>query len=157
LKFPNPESPDRDPCLRLSIGHGVHMGWVDHQLLQDTSAGSQLRAHNSGALAGVFLLGHEWPDFPRIVIFDLDMTLWPHHVERETIGPYVFSTERGGVIDARGLLLKLYPEVYRVLKLLRAAAPGLRVAFSSSVPDDLDSIVSILCLFGLYEYGDVEV
>lgn len=75
--------------------------------------------------------------FPRLVIFDLDYTLWPLDVDTNPTLP--FEVRRGAasgevvVVDAQGVECPLYMDVRAVLKAV--ADGGAAIAFASRTHD----------------------
>ena len=69
--------------------------------------------------------------FPRLVIFDLDYTLWPLDVDTNPTLP--FEVRRGTVFDSRGIECPLYKDVRAVLKAV--ADGGAIIAFASRTHD----------------------
>ncbi|XP_067832957.1 magnesium-dependent phosphatase 1 [Heptranchias perlo] len=55
---------------------------------------------------------------PRLVVFDLDRTLWPFWVDTHVDPPFKKHTN-GTVVDSAGRTINLYPDVIDVLQSLR--------------------------------------
>ena len=77
------------------------------------------------------VFGRSWPrsHFPKVIVFDVDYTLWPYWVDTHTQPPYKLDG-RGRIVDGCGKEMKLFPEVAGVLCALRQV-PELQIAFAS--------------------------
>jgi magnesium-dependent phosphatase 1 len=72
-------------------------------------------------------------EFPPLVVFDLDWTLWPLDVDTDTTPPYTACAASGAVTDSTGAACALYPDVRAALA--RLAAGGSAIAYASRTTD----------------------
>ena len=72
--------------------------------------------------------GRAFKRFPRMIVFDVDKTLWPFWVDTHTSPPY--SLREGNVVDGNGMRIELFPEAGEVLTHLRKIE-GLELAYAS--------------------------
>jgi len=84
---------------------------------------------------------------PRLIVFDLDYTLWPFWVDTHVTPPFRLSN--GKVVDHRGAKIKFYPEVPDVLSTLHSWGVPLAVASRTSEIEGANQLVD---LFGWEKY-----
>lgn len=75
------------------------------------------------------VFGVRWDVLPRMIVFDVDYTLWPYWVDTHTRPPYRKEAS-GKVTDGSGKEIVLFPETAKLLTALRAV-PGLQLAYAS--------------------------
>lgn len=85
---------------------------------------------------------------PGLIVFDLDFTLWPFRVDKNTRSPFSIS-RKGNVIDTRGQVFKTFPEVPQLLMALRNNGYSLAVA---SRIEDISGAYQLLELFGIMQH-----
>ncbi|KYO20905.1 magnesium-dependent phosphatase 1 [Alligator mississippiensis] len=85
---------------------------------------------------------------PRLVVFDLDYTLWPFWVDTHVTPPFRHASA-GVVLDAGGRPVRLYPEVVAVLE--RLSSLGVPVAAASRTSETRGA-AQLLELFGLQRF-----
>ena len=85
---------------------------------------------------------------PKIVIFDLDNTLWPYTADTEFEKPFSNNTD-GEVIDAEGAIMELLPDVVKILESLRVDNVLIAVA---SKTWSKDQYMTLLELFNIREF-----
>ncbi|XP_061036682.1 magnesium-dependent phosphatase 1 isoform X2 [Eubalaena glacialis] len=85
---------------------------------------------------------------PKLVVFDLDYTLWPFWVDTHVDPPFHKSSD-GTVRDRRGQAVRLYPEVPKVLERLQGL--GVPVAAASRT-GEVEGANQLLELFDLVRY-----
>uniref|UniRef100_A0A8D0CHC3 Magnesium dependent phosphatase 1 n=1 Tax=Scleropages formosus TaxID=113540 RepID=A0A8D0CHC3_SCLFO len=84
----------------------------------------------------------------KLVVFDLDYTLWPFWVDTHVEPPF-HKDKRGGVLDARGHPVSLYRETVEVLSSLHGRGIPLGVASRTS---EVMGANQLLELFSLEQY-----
>ncbi|XP_017302023.1 magnesium-dependent phosphatase 1-like isoform X2 [Diaphorina citri] len=84
--------------------------------------------------------------FPKMVVFDLDYTLWPFHVH-ELKPPF----KKVGVEDAKGTLLNLYRDIPEIVKYLKDH--NIKLALASRTVH-IRNAYSLLHLLGLSDFFD---
>ena len=85
---------------------------------------------------------------PLLIVFDLDLTLWPFRVDKSTTSPFHLS-RKGNVTDAKGKVLKTFPSVSEVLKELLDNKYVLAIA---SRIEDIAGVYQLLHLFEITHY-----
>lgn len=90
----------------------------------------------------------------KLVVFDLDRTLWPRRVDAELRSPFV-RVAGGGVEDARGVAVTTFPEVPATLR--RLLEGGYQLAVASRV-EDVAGAFQLLRLLDLHDlFSFVEI
>ncbi|XP_037026194.1 magnesium-dependent phosphatase 1-like [Bradysia coprophila] len=84
-----------------------------------------------------------------LIVFDLDYTLWPFHVELER--PPFKKQSNGQIVDGNGRKMKYFPDVPEVLQKLTSLGYQLAVASRTSAPKEGRQLVN---LFGWSQYFD---
>ena len=103
-------------------------------------------AAGSGDTEPVELFGRRWDVLPRMIVFDVDYTLWPYWVDTHTRAPYMKAVDGSGKIwDASRKEIVLFPETATVLTALRAV-PGVQLAYASRTgqPRWLEELAKLL-------------
>ncbi|CAI6348495.1 unnamed protein product [Macrosiphum euphorbiae] len=85
---------------------------------------------------------------PKMVVFDLDYTLWPFWVDTHVNPPFHKSGD-GKVVDSRGCVVKYYPDTPKVLKYLQDKNIGISVASRTGETDGAEQLIQ---LFGWNKY-----
>ncbi|XP_076263938.1 magnesium-dependent phosphatase 1-like [Rhynchophorus ferrugineus] len=83
----------------------------------------------------------------KIVVFDLDYTLWPFWVDTHVTPP--FTKKNGNIVDSYGSKIKYYPEVPEVLRNLTEQGYEIGVASRTS---EIDGANQLIKLFGWEQY-----
>ncbi|ETI32508.1 magnesium-dependent phosphatase-1 [Phytophthora nicotianae CJ01A1] len=75
----------------------------------------------------------QWTHVPRLVVFDLDYTLWCPYIDVLSGGPFTKTEDPGTVLDRYGEELSLLPDVQKVLNILEMDPQfeGTKVAIAS--------------------------
>ncbi|CAB3364947.1 Hypothetical predicted protein [Cloeon dipterum] len=84
---------------------------------------------------------------PKLIVLDLDWTLWPFHVEMDVDPP--FKKQSGKVVDRHGSEIKHFPEVPVLLEKL--TSDGYEIAAASRT-HEVEGAKQLLKLFGWDKY-----
>ena len=84
---------------------------------------------------------------PRLVVFDLDTTLWPFWVDTHVTPP--FRKRDGAIFDRRGKKVVPYPEVQEVMEWLHSEGYLMAAASRST---ELRGAKQLIALFGWDKY-----
>merc|ERR1719326_1282097 len=88
----------------------------------------------------------EFPELPRLVVFDVDYTLWPYWVDTHLSAPF---TRRGDAItDARGRSCRLFPEVPAIVAELQRLRLPFGLASRTGDPPALEALAKLLDVGG---------
>lgn len=85
---------------------------------------------------------------PKVIVFDLDYTLWPFWVDTHVTPPFKRGTQNK-IIDAHGRTVKCYIDVPDILKLLSEEGYQLGIASRTS---EIKGAKQLLDLFGWKKY-----
>ncbi|XP_060863222.1 magnesium-dependent phosphatase 1-like [Metopolophium dirhodum] len=85
---------------------------------------------------------------PKMVVFDLDYTLWPFWVDTHMDPPFHKNGD-GKVVDSRGYVVQYYPDTPKVLKYLQEKNIGMSVASRTGETDGAEQLIQ---LFGWNKY-----
>ncbi|KAG8193762.1 hypothetical protein JTE90_005058 [Oedothorax gibbosus] len=83
----------------------------------------------------------------KLIVFDLDYTLWPFWVDTHVRGPFKIRNDQ--VVDGSGQKIKFYPEVPAILESLKSKGYILGIASRTEWPEGARKL---LLLFGWSEY-----
>ncbi|BET02636.1 Hypothetical protein NTJ_15453 [Nesidiocoris tenuis] len=84
---------------------------------------------------------------PKLVVFDLDYTLWPFWVDTHVSPP--FRKVNGNVVDMRNSKIKFYPDTPKVLQTLSDLKIPIGVASRTS---EIEGANQLIELFGWEKY-----
>ncbi|KAK4877334.1 hypothetical protein RN001_009840 [Aquatica leii] len=85
---------------------------------------------------------------PKLIVFDLDYTLWPFWMHSQVNPPFSKSVS-GAVLDSKGITIKHYEEVPKVLETLKQK--GYVLAIASRTPK-VNSAQQLIELFDWNKY-----
>lgn len=88
-----------------------------------------------------------------LIVFDLDYTLWPFHVELER--PPFKKQSNGQIVDGHGKKMKYFPEVPDVLQKLVSLGYTLAVASRTSAPKEGRQLVDLFGWSQYFEYCEI--
>lgn len=89
---------------------------------------------------------------PKLIVFDLDYTLWPFWVDRKVnVEPPFNRTPDGKVFDANSREIRSFPDIEHILSKLHSDGYKLGVASEAFCKDDTRRLVSY---FGWDDYFD---
>ena len=91
---------------------------------------------------------------PRLVVFDLDETLWPWGVDDFVMKP-PYRKVKDGVRDARGVRMDPFPDVHDILKQLRENQIPMAAASRTTYPEGAFSLLKLLGWNELLQYKEI--
>ncbi|KAI9141302.1 magnesium-dependent phosphatase-1 [Paraphysoderma sedebokerense] len=69
---------------------------------------------------------------PKVIVFDIDYTLWPLWIDTHSSGPPFKQNDSGnGVLDRSNYLIQFYPHVPMILNYLRNEFPEIKLCLAS--------------------------
>ncbi|KAH9418232.1 Magnesium-dependent phosphatase 1 [Dermatophagoides pteronyssinus] len=77
----------------------------------------------------------------KLIVFDLDYTLWPFWVDTHVTPP--FRRNGQNVYDAHGILVKYYPEVPAILERLKSLGYRIGIASRTSCTDEANDLLRL--------------
>ncbi|XP_031564087.1 magnesium-dependent phosphatase 1-like [Actinia tenebrosa] len=91
---------------------------------------------------------------PKLIVFDLDFTLWPFYVDTHVTPP--FSITRAGVaVDKYGYKIELYKEVIGILEWLENKSVKLALASRTHAPAAGKELIQILDIEKFFHYKEI--
>ncbi|XP_067940480.1 magnesium-dependent phosphatase 1-like [Watersipora subatra] len=91
---------------------------------------------------------------PKLIIFDVDYTLWPFWADTHVVSP--FRKEKvGTVLDGRNRKVKYYSDSPVILQTLSSEGYELAVASRSDTPDRVRSILKLLDWEKCFSYTQI--
>uniref|UniRef100_A0A6B2LTR1 Magnesium-dependent phosphatase-1 n=1 Tax=Arcella intermedia TaxID=1963864 RepID=A0A6B2LTR1_9EUKA len=91
--------------------------------------------------------------FPRMVVFDLDYTLWPFWVDTHVQPP--FKIVGGKVQDRFKYKISLYPDVMEILDLLKSKGSILGIASRTEAPSAARSLLEIMNINHYFHHQEI--
>ncbi|OLN97536.1 Magnesium-dependent phosphatase 1 [Colletotrichum chlorophyti] len=81
---------------------------------------------------------------PKLIVFDLDYTLWPFWVDTHVAGPLKANSAHSAATDRHGESFSFYPDVPNILYTLPLTGTKLAVASRTSAPDLARDMLKLL-------------
>lgn len=91
---------------------------------------------------------------PKLVVFDLDFTLWPFWADTHVSPPFTRKSN-GSVQDRSGYKIKLYDETLEILRLLRSKGVCLAAASRTEDPPAAQELLRILDIEQYFLYKEI--
>ncbi|XP_067650778.1 magnesium-dependent phosphatase 1-like [Haliotis asinina] len=91
---------------------------------------------------------------PRLIVFDLDYTLWPFWVDSHHDPPFVKRSD-GQVYDRHGQVVSFYPDVPWVLQRLHSEGYTLAVASRSCTPPEAHELCHLFDWDRYFTYKEI--
>lgn len=90
---------------------------------------------------------------PKLIVFDLDYTLWPFWVDTHVTPP--FTKKSGKIYDKQNHEIKPYPEVSKVLSDLHSKGYELAIASRTSEIQGANQLVKLLDWDKYFKYKEI--
>uniref|UniRef100_A0A8D8MHB2 Magnesium-dependent phosphatase 1 n=1 Tax=Cacopsylla melanoneura TaxID=428564 RepID=A0A8D8MHB2_9HEMI len=90
-------------------------------------------------------------EFPKMIVFGLDHTLWPFKVHVNYVSP--FNKVQDEIRDSHGKLVSYYPEVPEILSFLKKHSSNVKIGIAS-LSKDRTGANQLLDLLGWGQYID---
>ncbi|XP_016914457.1 magnesium-dependent phosphatase 1-like [Apis cerana] len=90
---------------------------------------------------------------PKIIVFDLDYTLWPFWIDTHVNPP--FKKEGNDIIDSHGQIIKYYKEVPDVLKYLYEEGYELGIASRTSEIQGAKQLLNLFNWDNYFKYKEI--
>ncbi|ODN01219.1 Magnesium-dependent phosphatase 1 [Orchesella cincta] len=91
---------------------------------------------------------------PGLIVFDLDCTLWPFHVDT-TVNPPFVQQENSKVVDQNGETMTWYPEVPQVLEYLKSEGYPIAAASRTTKPPDAFKLLEFFGWTKYFSYKEI--
>jgi magnesium-dependent phosphatase 1 len=89
------------------------------------------------------LFGRQWRRLPKVIVFDVDYTLWPYWVDTHVRAPFSKAAS-GEITDANGKQCVLFPDVEQImLEIHRHPDIQIGLASRTGEPSWLQSLASL--------------
>ncbi|XP_022188666.1 magnesium-dependent phosphatase 1 isoform X2 [Nilaparvata lugens] len=92
---------------------------------------------------------------PKLIVFDLDYTLWPFWVDTHVTPPFKKDPKTGNIIDRHGKKIKIYPEVPKMLQHLHDNNYTLGVASRTGEIEGAKSLLHLLDWDKYFKYKEI--
>lgn len=90
---------------------------------------------------------------PKLIVFDLDYTLWPMYVDTHVTPP--FRNENHRILDQHGRKVRVYPEVPALLQHLKSQNYIMGVASRTDDPDAARQLLAVLDWNKYFPYQEI--
>lgn len=91
---------------------------------------------------------------PRLIVFDLDYTLWPFYVDSH-VTPPLRKESNGKIVDAHGRKVQVYPDVPRMLERLKRENYTLGIASRTEDPETATQLIGLLDWNKYFAYQEI--
>lgn len=91
---------------------------------------------------------------PKILVFDLDYTLWPFWVDTHVTPPFV-KRKKDEIVDAHGQIIRYYKDVPAILDKLSKEGYELGVASRTSEIEGAKQLLSLLDWEKYFKYKEI--
>ncbi|XP_064460331.1 magnesium-dependent phosphatase 1-like isoform X2 [Ornithodoros turicata] len=91
---------------------------------------------------------------PRLIVFDLDYTLWPLHVDC-SVTPPLRKDSKGRIVDLHGQKVRVFPDVPEILERLKREQYALGVASRTDDPDTARQLLGLLDWNKYFSYQEI--
>lgn len=93
---------------------------------------------------------------PRLIVFDLDRTLWPFGIDEFVYKPpYKRDAASGKIFDSERKPMSPYPEVTQAIELIAANEIEVGVASRTTYPDGAYSLINLFGWDNLIKYREI--
>ncbi|CAH3174463.1 unnamed protein product [Porites lobata] len=93
-------------------------------------------------------------DLPKLVVFDLDFTLWPFWADTHVTAPFSRKSN-GSVEDRHGYKIKLYDDTLEILRLLKSQGICLAAASRTEDPPAAKELLKVLNIDWYFSYKEI--
>ena len=87
------------------------------------------------------LFGEDFSQVPRVIVFDVDFTLWPFWVDTHVRPP--FSKNTSGIVDSRNKSISLYESVPKIFQEIIASGIPIGLASRTDDPEALEALARL--------------
>lgn len=91
---------------------------------------------------------------PKLIVFDLDYTLWPFWVDTHITCP-MKKNRNGKIVDGSGSEITCYPDVPNILERLRSEGYIMGVASRTEWPDGARQLLGLLDWNKYFQYQEI--
>ncbi|GIY28779.1 magnesium-dependent phosphatase 1 [Caerostris extrusa] len=90
---------------------------------------------------------------PKLIVFDLDYTLWPFWVDTHVSAP--FKKVKNHIVDGSGRKIKCFPDVPDVLNKLKSDGYILGIASRTEWPEGAEKLVKLFEWDNYFTYKEI--
>ncbi|GFW60398.1 magnesium-dependent phosphatase 1 [Trichonephila clavipes] len=91
---------------------------------------------------------------PKLIVFDLDYTLWPFWVDTHVTGPFR-KDKNNRIVDASGKKIKCYPDVPGILQKLKNDGYILGIASRTEWPEGAKKLIQLFDWEKYFTYKEI--
>ena len=92
---------------------------------------------------------------PKLIIFDLDHTLWPFGVDRFDYKPPYRKTANGQIVDKNQQVMNCYTDVPTVLRKLSSDGYDMAVASRTEYPEGANHLINLFDWDKYFKYREI--